>query len=173
MTQSISAWGWAYAVDACDTGPKSHRSRMLTQCTVTMLTACICIASSGHKAVQSCQEVAILSTVLAHAHLHRSTSTSSCLACHVTDQPTMSTLAKHISRDVFDDNSAESAQLQADGFLVDVPVKLCFQYIGKNGYYQLFHYTTLTAYIAEPHRNIMRTMQCLPAGVAGPPPCHA
>ena len=92
MTQSISAWGWAYAVDACDTGPKSHRSRMLTQCTVTMLTACICIASSGHKAVQSCQEVAILITVLAHAHLHRSTSTSSCLACHVTDQPTMSSM---------------------------------------------------------------------------------
>ena len=33
-----------------------------------------------------------------------------------------------------EDNSAESAQLQADGMHVDVPVKLCFHDVGKNGY---------------------------------------
>ncbi len=121
-----------------------------------MLTASICIASSGHKAVQSCQEVAILSTVLAHAHLHCNTSTSLCPAGHVTDGNTtismlqLTALWQRISRHVFDDdNSAESAQLQADGFHVDVPVKPCFQYVGKNGYCQLFHCTTVSACIAD------------------------
>ncbi len=77
-----------------------------------MLTASICIASSGHKAVQSCQEVAILSTVLAHAHLHCNTSTSLCPAGHVTDGNTtismlqLTALWQRISRHVFDDDNS-------------------------------------------------------------------
>lgn len=51
-----------------------------------------------------------------------------------------------------EDNSAESAQLQAAGTHVDVPVKLCFQDVGKNGYHQLLHFVTVTAYIAKPQK---------------------
>ncbi len=65
--------------------------------------------------------------------------------------PQLTALWQSISRRVFDeDNSAESAQLQADGIHVAVPVKLCFQDVGENGYYQLCDYTTVSACIAKP-----------------------
>lgn len=81
------------------------------------------------------------------------------MSCHVTDQPTaismlqLTALWQSISRHVFDeDDSTESAQLQADGVHVDVPVKRSFQDIGKNEYYQLLHYTTVNACTAEPQK---------------------